>query len=189
MQTFFTSLSVSINSIIAIDPAGALFTYPNLLDKSERVDAGDAKYVQAIHTSIVLGSGVEAGHADFYIDGGISQPGCATKFIRKGLLGAWSSIHSQFPTRINIMIFVFAEIPTICNHFRAVELFQLSLNPQNSEKIVGIDQSRDCAVKSRKRLITEYCDGAVEILGIRNHRLRGRFDFSTIDDTLLSYRI
>lgn len=88
MQTFFTSLSVSINSIIAIDPAGALFTYPNLLDKSERVDAGDAKYVQAIHTSIVLGSGVEAGHADFYIDGGISQPGCATKFIRKGLLGA-----------------------------------------------------------------------------------------------------
>lgn len=154
------------------------------------MDAGDAKYVQAIHTSIVLGSGVKAGHADFYIDGGISQPGCATKFIRKGLLGAFSSIYSRFPTKISVMFFFFvfivAEIPTICNHFRAVELFQLSLNPQNSERIVGVDQSRDCKVKSKKRLKTEYCDFAVETLGIRNHRLRGRFDFSTIDDTLLS---
>lgn len=52
------------------------------------MDAGDAKYVQAIHTSIVLGSGVEAGHADFYIDGGVAQPGCATQFLRRGLLGS-----------------------------------------------------------------------------------------------------
>lgn len=83
--------------IVALDPAGALFTYPNLVDKSERVDASDAKYVQAIHTSIVLGSYTEAGHADFYIDGGISQPGCATKFLRKGLLG---SCNDASPTHL-----------------------------------------------------------------------------------------
>lgn len=77
--------------ITALDPAGALFTYPNLVEKTERVDTGDANYVQAIHTSIVLGSGVAAGHADFFIDGGISQPGCATKFLRKGLLGTFGS--------------------------------------------------------------------------------------------------
>lgn len=180
---------------IAIDPAGAMFTYPNLVEKSERVDPGDARYVQAIHTSIVLGSGVEAGHADFYIDGGVSQPGCATEFLRKGLLGMFR-LHIEIVSneykfqirkkkkknkRIHSFHCIFiAEIPTICNHFRAVEIFQLSLNPQNTERIIGVSQSRNCAIQSQQRLRTDYCESAVESLGIHNHRRIGRFDLSTV---------
>lgn len=204
------------------------------MPKSERVDAGDARYVQAIHTSIVLGSGVKAGHADFYVDGGVAQPGCATKFLRKGLLGAFSvtfmhkgrirfgpktsiafvmtfaimakvitnvidvlgfrlwlcgEANWSFPPQqlsgISLTFYIYiAEIPTICNHFRAVELFQKSLNPKNAQRIVGVSQLRNCALDSNAGLSNEYCESTAEIMGIHNYRRRGRFDLTTAQRTV-----
>jgi len=67
--------------VTGLDPAGPLFT--NVLNPRFRLDPGDAGYVDVIHTDmprnlfgIGLGMRKEAGHADFFVNGGVSQPGC-----------------------------------------------------------------------------------------------------------------
>jgi pancreatic triacylglycerol lipase len=68
-----------INFIIGLDPAGPLFSVGN---PAGRLDAGDADYVECIHTNgptlLIVGAGIGApiGHADFWPNGGRSQPGC-----------------------------------------------------------------------------------------------------------------
>ncbi|XP_030375433.1 lipase member H-A-like [Scaptodrosophila lebanonensis] len=68
--------SGEIGSIIALDAALLLF---NVYPPHKRLDSSDARYVEAIHTN-AGGEGflVPIGHADFYPNGGIIQPGCPT---------------------------------------------------------------------------------------------------------------
>ncbi|CRL06326.1 CLUMA_CG018908, isoform A [Clunio marinus] len=68
-----------LNTIIGLDPAGPLFS----IDRpDQRLDAGDATYVEAIHTNgptrtvLGLGIGLPVAHADFFPNGGLTQPGC-----------------------------------------------------------------------------------------------------------------
>ncbi|XP_037927406.1 pancreatic triacylglycerol lipase [Teleopsis dalmanni] len=60
--------------ITALDPAMPLFiTAPN----SDKLDPSDAAYVDVIHTNAMVQGKLErCGHADFYMNGGIMQPGC-----------------------------------------------------------------------------------------------------------------
>lgn len=63
-------------SFTGLDPAGPLWNY-----NSNRISAADAVYVEAIHTDggvLGLGIGTQVGHADFFPNGGNSQPGCLT---------------------------------------------------------------------------------------------------------------
>lgn len=72
----------SLHSIIALDPAGPLYT--DLLDPLVAVDPqvplsrSDAKVVQVIHTDAgALGYPNSAGKIDFWVNGGRAvQPGC-----------------------------------------------------------------------------------------------------------------
>ncbi|CAH0687765.1 unnamed protein product [Spodoptera exigua] len=63
--------------VTALDPAGPLWNY-----NSNRVNPNDGVYVEAIHTdggSVGgLGIGSNVANADFYPNGGNSQPGCYT---------------------------------------------------------------------------------------------------------------
>uniref|UniRef100_A0A2A4K4B9 Lipase domain-containing protein n=1 Tax=Heliothis virescens TaxID=7102 RepID=A0A2A4K4B9_HELVI len=64
--------------VTALDPAGPLWNY-----NSNRVNPNDGIYVEAIHTDGGytvggLGIGSNVANADFYPNGGISQPGCLT---------------------------------------------------------------------------------------------------------------
>ncbi|KAJ8718522.1 hypothetical protein PYW08_002759 [Mythimna loreyi] len=64
--------------VTALDPAGPLWNY-----SSNRVRPSDGVYVEAIHTDGGytvggLGIGTNVADADFYPNGGISQPGCLT---------------------------------------------------------------------------------------------------------------
>lgn len=59
-----------VNTIIGLDPAGPLFSVNT---PSDRLHAGDASYVEAIHTNGgAFGSGIGApiAHADFFPNGG-----------------------------------------------------------------------------------------------------------------------
>lgn len=67
------ALDGQVGLIVGLDPAGPLFT---VLDTSNRLDPTDALYVQVIHTSTLLGYDLTLGDADFYPNGGASQPGC-----------------------------------------------------------------------------------------------------------------
>jgi pancreatic triacylglycerol lipase len=76
-----------VHSIIGLDPAGPLFS---TRDPSGRLDAGDADYVEVIHTNgptlLIVGAGIGSpiGHADFWPNGGTSQPGCLTNTCSHG---------------------------------------------------------------------------------------------------------
>lgn len=59
-----------------MDPAGPLFEH---VDESERLDAGDADFVDVIHTCTILyGMKEPVGHVDFYPNGGNNQAGCSS---------------------------------------------------------------------------------------------------------------
>lgn len=60
--------------ITGLDPAMPLFVTVN---KDEKLDAGDAEFVDVLHTNAFIQGKIEAsGHIDFYMNGGIIQPGC-----------------------------------------------------------------------------------------------------------------
>lgn len=71
------NVQIGLNNIfVGLDPAGPLW---NL--NSNRLRASDAVYVEAIHTNggtVGLGIGSPIADADFFPNGGNSQPGCIT---------------------------------------------------------------------------------------------------------------
>ncbi|XP_055545187.1 lipase member H-like isoform X2 [Wyeomyia smithii] len=68
----------NLSTIIALDPALPLFS---LNDVENRVDIDDAALVQVIHTNGgFLGFMDPLGMADFYPNGGSTQPGCGLNF-------------------------------------------------------------------------------------------------------------
>lgn len=63
-----------LEAIISMDPAALGFTFPYDVGIDLRLDPTDAKYVQAIYTSqYMIGSSVDCGHANFYMNGGMIQ--------------------------------------------------------------------------------------------------------------------
>ncbi|KAJ8916054.1 hypothetical protein NQ315_010922 [Exocentrus adspersus] len=68
------ALNGEVDHIVGLDPAGPLFTVRNT---DERLDPTDGKFVQVIHTNGgLLGFKSACGDADYYPNGGGSQPGC-----------------------------------------------------------------------------------------------------------------
>lgn len=67
-------LNGEVETIIALDPAGPLFS---LEDTDLSLDITDGKFVHAIHTNTAfLGFLYPCAHADFYPNGGVKQNGC-----------------------------------------------------------------------------------------------------------------
>lgn len=67
-----------LHTVIGLDPAGPLFRDGN---PGGRIDAGDARYVECLHTNgALIGAGIGSPNcqADFYPNGGEDQPGCLT---------------------------------------------------------------------------------------------------------------
>ncbi|XP_025159613.1 uncharacterized protein LOC105190890 isoform X3 [Harpegnathos saltator] len=83
--------------ITGLDPAMPLFVTVN---KDEKLDASDAEFVDVLHTNAFIQGKIEAsGHIDFYMNGGVNQPGC------------WEQRN-----------------PFGCNHHRAAAYFAESIN-------------------------------------------------------------
>lgn len=85
--------NLTLDRITGLDPAGLGF---NRVKKEFRLDKGDAKFVDIIHTdSNLAGTYVVAGDADFYPNGGKDQPGCRAE---KGIVGKIACDHMRAPT-------------------------------------------------------------------------------------------
>ncbi|XP_011501172.1 PREDICTED: phospholipase A1 member A-like [Ceratosolen solmsi marchali] len=66
-----------LSRITGLDPAMPLFITVN---KDQKLDEGDAEFVDVFHTNAFVQGKIEAsGHIDFYMNGGINQPGCWEK--------------------------------------------------------------------------------------------------------------
>jgi hypothetical protein len=134
----------SFDQIIALDPAGPLFTHPLLRDNETRLDMGDAKFVQVIYTTRhQMGIGIPIGHQNFFPNGGVSpQPPCDkwyTKLSKDNLL------------------------TLRCSHKFAYKLFISSLDPRH--EFVGKKCTSD-------QLYTEIlCNSTVtDVMGLRSKR-------------------
>nr|XP_022902538.1 phospholipase A1-like [Onthophagus taurus] len=68
-----------VKSIVGLDPAGPLYTVSKIDD---RIDPSDGEFVHVIHTnSGWLGFSSSLGHADYYPNGGKTQPGCGLDLV------------------------------------------------------------------------------------------------------------
>lgn len=64
-----------LGAIYGLDPAGPCYTFPCVVGKDNRLDSGDALYVQCIHSNIgVLGQIPRCGCSDVYLNEGVIQP-------------------------------------------------------------------------------------------------------------------
>jgi pancreatic lipase-related protein 2 len=63
-----------VSRITGLDPAGPGFLTAG---PENKLDKTDAEFVDVLHTNaFVQGTVEESGHVDFYLNGGVIQPGC-----------------------------------------------------------------------------------------------------------------
>ncbi|XP_058961750.2 pancreatic triacylglycerol lipase-like [Pocillopora verrucosa] len=117
---------IKLGRITGLDPAGPLFTKVD--DIRFRLDPGDAGYVDVIHTDMplrgsIFGLGMrrDAGHTDFFLNGGVRQPGCKKHEIDFDI----------FKT-------------TLCDHARSVKYYYASVQNLCSWKAYPCQSLNDC---------------------------------------------
>lgn len=88
-----------LGRITGLDPT-ILFSGAN--NRSRDLDPTDAHFVDVIHTAAgVLGQWGPSGHADFYVNGGTSQPGCGSTSLIETLSCDHTKVTPYFIESIN----------------------------------------------------------------------------------------
>ncbi|XP_029182870.2 inactive pancreatic lipase-related protein 1-like [Acropora millepora] len=141
-----------LGRITGLDPASPFFTGR---DNAVKLDQGDAKYVDVIHTNMPLvGTPDRSGHTDFYPDGGSVHPGCANE--------------------PNDVIFTIG-----CNHLRATEYYIKTV----SEDCTKPWEGHPCGsyISYSLGFCNECGDGGCPLMGYRAEetKLEGEFYLNT----------
>lgn len=121
-----------VDQITGLDPAGPVFENCH---RNVSLDKGDAKFVDVIHSDAstpLLGTLKRQGHADFYPNGGLLQPGC-------------KRVTADVFSKEKIFNYV------SCSHYRAVFYFIYSINLPKAFK------SYKC--QNYKKFMNGHCHG------------------------------
>ncbi|XP_035232645.1 pancreatic lipase-related protein 2-like isoform X2 [Stegodyphus dumicola] len=117
-----------VHRITGLDPARPGF--PESLPSSERLDPSDAEIVDVWHCNAGaclpnFGLDYDAGHVNFYVNGGSIQTPCYTSALQSLLKG---------DLKIGLGSLL---IPTVCFHIRCLEYYKVSINPEHCQ-FVGV---------------------------------------------------
>ncbi|GFT25521.1 lipoprotein lipase [Trichonephila clavipes] len=165
-------LNSLVGRITGLDPAGPDYYYA---DATERLAVTDAAFVDVIHTNAActrlkgMGYPYSAGHFDFFVNGGITQPGCreVNEYI-------FEMTASELRHSMNYL-FGFVDTKTIenldkyfaCSHFRALDIFLASIENDSCEFL-----SYECS--SWDRYLSGECDDHdVTVMGYRADMYKG----------------
>lgn len=99
VANFLTPEEGKIGRITGLDPT--IFFYAGS-NNTRDLDKSDAHFVDIIHTGAgILGQWSPSGHADFYVNGGTSQPGCSSSTIFQTLACDHTKVTPYFIESIN----------------------------------------------------------------------------------------
>ncbi|KAH8352379.1 hypothetical protein KR084_003811, partial [Drosophila pseudotakahashii] len=103
-----------LEHITALDPAKPLYL---VQDKTQKLDPTDAKFVDVVHTDVLMLGLLEAvGHVDFYLNMGVEQPNCGPINQSKSFYLTSNSLTFCFPVETHF-----------CYHNRAADYYAESI--------------------------------------------------------------
>lgn len=124
-----------VQYILGLDPAGPLFSVRN---PESRIDANDGVYVECIHTNgptlaiVGLGIGAAICDADYFPNGGQSQPGCllntCSHLRAVDLYGKLTKLKSKFLETMDIFLQLNQSPITVSTHWDAQSEMTLTLD-------------------------------------------------------------